>query len=497
MVQRFFLEEFTGKNPKARLRDLYNARFKGIPWKNVEPHFILAFSKAGKEFPSGATIKRDHNLKSDSFLTTVPFERWLIYIKYVYELDPAVECACSSYLEKAYNSHRYLEDSGMFAKKDFKSGDIPYLPEEKIKIPGKWYFRKRYAAALFILAVATIIYFNVYGRYDIARASLEGIFVNAFNPDGKQLWNALLPEDAVQHKMSQPDKKLGHIVARDLDCCGENEVVVYYLAVSEKYNIGKLAVYSNRGKLSWTAEVSPCEKITSGPTEFEPNFSPTALEVVDLDGDKHFEIFVTSNHSPFFPSFAGLFDCTGKKLGCYLNAGHISAHLFKDLNGDGRKEIILGGANNEYNQAALVVFDPLNMSGKSPQTPGTNMDFSGFAEGSQYAYLRFPKLPMPGVVRSVVTETQEYPGGIKIGLKHNLETLDSQYPLSCTAVLTDRLELKSYTIFDNVTSFWHNRFLEGNCDMDCNDETLRMLKDVTRWENGEWVHISDGTVLNR
>ncbi len=475
--------------PKNRLRELYNEKFSGLAWKKIKPHFSVAFERAGLKCPSESTIKRDHDQKSDSFLTTVPYDRWAVYISQVYNLDIEREMKGTGYIEKEFTAKRQLEESGkIFIKKELSNVEAkPQKRKSKI-------FKKRYLVATLMIVALLIIYFEVFGGYDISYATIEGFRIHSFDENGKQLWTTVLPDDAIQYTENFSTKKTNILVSStDLMGCGRKKVVIYYTAINEKYHTPKLACYSNRGKILWTATVGPFEKIQTAVYEFNPVFSPSSLKIIDLDEDKRCEIFVTANHRPYFPSIAALYNCEGKELGRYISAGHFGAFDFKDLNGDNVKEIILGGANNEYNQASLVVLDPFNMNGKSPQTLGTNMDFIDFKEGTQLAYLRFPKLPMRGVIRSVITEIQNYPGGLKIGIKNNLETLDAKYPLSCTVTLTNTLELENYTIFDNVSAYWHNRYLDGSCNIDYNDKSRKMLENITFWKEGKWMALKKGT----
>ena len=63
----------------------------------------------------------------------------------------------------------------------------------------------------------------------------------------------------------------------------------------------------------------------------------------------------------------------------------------RDIDGDGQWELIVGGTNNRYQRACLVVIDPTNLSGVSPPYNNDLFLASHMAKGSQLRYVAFPK----------------------------------------------------------------------------------------------------------
>jgi len=61
-----------------------------------------------------------------------------------------------------------------------------------------------------------------------------------------------------------------------------------------------------------------------------------------------------------------------------------------DLDSDGKKEIFLGGANNDYKQATLVVLDPETFEGASLE-PDLDYQILGFPPGKEKARILFPR----------------------------------------------------------------------------------------------------------
>ncbi len=65
-------------------------------------------------------------------------------------------------------------------------------------------------------------------------------------------------------------------------------------------------------------------------------------------------------------------DSRGRVRGEYWHPGHLSYLAQADIDGDGRDELLLGGANNAEHTATLVVLDPLQVNGLS--TPKSVFD---------------------------------------------------------------------------------------------------------------------------
>jgi hypothetical protein len=113
------------------------------------------------------------------------------------------------------------------------------------------------------------------------------------------------------------------------------------------------------------------------------------MDVVDLEGDGLHEIVVVAAQIPFFPTQAVVLDCRGNLLGEYWNSGRLSSFVARDLNGDGRKELIFGGKNNEYKKPCLVVLDSGDVTGGSPQSQA-HYACPALAPGSERHYLLLP-----------------------------------------------------------------------------------------------------------
>ncbi len=62
-----------------------------------------------------------------------------------------------------------------------------------------------------------------------------------------------------------------------------------------------------------------------------------------------------------------LLDASGRSEGEYWNAGYIMDASAGDVDGDGTKELVLSGVNNEYRRGCVAIFEAGGLRGGSPQ----------------------------------------------------------------------------------------------------------------------------------
>jgi hypothetical protein len=111
------------------------------------------------------------------------------------------------------------------------------------------------------------------------------------------------------------------------------------------------------------------------------------------------------------PAQLVVLDFEKRVLGEYWNFGQLADYEVVDTDRDGSKEIVVVGTNNEYDQGCLVVLDPKDMKGTSPQSEARA--FSGMAEGTARVYLRFAPMELDPVLfsRGMVTMIQKFDDG--------------------------------------------------------------------------------------
>lgn len=102
------------------------------------------------------------------------------------------------------------------------------------------------------------------------------------------------------------------------------------------------------------------------------------------------QIFVLANELVYSPS--KLFEVSAKDgviLQSYFNRGGCTIISHKDINLDGNEELLLGGLNDGFDEACLVVLDPSSIGGSSP-VPPIETPPQG-TRGREMYYILFPR----------------------------------------------------------------------------------------------------------
>lgn len=206
----------------------------------------------------------------------------------------------------------------------------------------------------------------------------------ARNPEEQLLWTFPL------RRPFRPDSLQQKFV--DLDGDGEEEILVSGDYLSEEKVSAELFCLKKSGKLLWSYQ--PGRKIRTLTDEFSNHYSIKKFEAANFSRTSpEKSVLVIGNHVTWYPTQVSLLDARGKLLGEYWHAGHLgqAALLIEDLDEDGRKEIIAGGTNNDFQQACLLVLDPKNISGCSPASSNADFQFRDLPEGTQEYYLLLPR----------------------------------------------------------------------------------------------------------
>lgn len=172
----------------------------------------------------------------------------------------------------------------------------------------------------------------------------------------------------------------------DLNGDGHKEVL-YVPRVQGTNNARWLYCLDRRGRKLWSAPYEGGKELIFGDKPFAWNYF-SSFETHDLDDDGRLEILVISDQNSDWPTQLTILSRDGKVLGEYWNSGRITSTAMADLNGDGRRELIIGGTNAEYNKPFVAIFDPRRVSGSSPNSG--EFHSANLSAGSELAYILFP-----------------------------------------------------------------------------------------------------------
>jgi hypothetical protein len=149
---------------------------------------------------------------------------------------------------------------------------------------------------------------------------------------------------------------------------------------------GRVFCFSEEGEILW--QVQTGREMTFGSKVYSNEYRVANFQSHDLNGDGLLEIVLCSNQCDEFPTQLLLLNSGGKMLGEYWNSGRFADLVFEDLNQDGRKEIITGGVNNQFDGPFIAVLDMEDISGCSPNTG--EYACAAMEQGSEKYYIRLP-----------------------------------------------------------------------------------------------------------
>ncbi len=225
----------------------------------------------------------------------------------------------------------------------------------------------------------------------------KGRTLGPFDTRLKDLESAEFYREHFQEKAVGPgyDAVWPMVMIKDLDGDGRSEVLFSFQTRSEDGE-GTLVCLDDKGVERWRFEAG--RELTLASRAFRREYRIFGFDVEDYDGDGALEVLVVSVHKPDWPCQVALLDARGMLEGEYWNAGYLMEAKLGDVDGDGAKELVLGGVNNEYARGCVVVFKAGALSGGSPQEdPGYR--WLDVGPGSEAAYILFPKTDVHEAIR--------------------------------------------------------------------------------------------------
>jgi hypothetical protein len=253
-----------------------------------------------------------------------------------------------------------------------------------------------------LAAAAYFLFFNPGRRQGTgvpADFHLSGSKLIIVDKAGRELWPYetglpnLEPEEVYRprsEKKQQGEDYISvwpYILIRDLDGDGRTEVLFSTQTTSE-IGEGRLICLDQDGAVRWRFDMG--RALEFGGRPFHGDYRIFGFDVDDYDGDGQPEVLVIAHHMPDWPCQILLLGTSGAVEGEYWNAGYIMDASAGDVDGDGRKELVLGGVNNEYRRGCVAVFKAGGLRGGSPQT-AAGYRSPDIGAGGQSVYILFPK----------------------------------------------------------------------------------------------------------
>jgi hypothetical protein len=183
----------------------------------------------------------------------------------------------------------------------------------------------------------------------------------------------------------------------DIDGDGRNELLVTLeparaAGLLKPYDFAPDTLYcfNSDGSLRWKHGMSGGMRFGAVDFSKNPHWHIYKFLPVRRSSRERVQLFVFAN---ILPSWASkLFELdpqTGKELQSYWHAGDMRSAVEADVDGDGTKELVVGGVNNHLRGAAIAVFDPRSVQGAGPTIPEMVPTEAG--KGTEKYYLLLPR----------------------------------------------------------------------------------------------------------
>jgi len=185
----------------------------------------------------------------------------------------------------------------------------------------------------------------------------------------------------------------------DLDGDQKKEILVSVNYKGAGKQNSEVFLFEQNGRLRWSYQ--PGKRIKTLTDEFTNNFITSIIGAWNFrkDSPEKF-ILVLANHVTWYPTQITLLNPSGQVIGEYWQVGHLGKDslVVEDVDEDGWNEIILGGTNNDFQSACLLVLDPRKVEGCSPSSGNPEFQFLGLPPGTQEYYILFPRTTLNQVM---------------------------------------------------------------------------------------------------
>lgn len=232
-----------------------------------------------------------------------------------------------------------------------------------------------------------------------AYAKIKNEALSVYNTNHEVLWtkNAKgMPDDSSYVIVREDEMYKGTPYAFgviDIDGDGTKEVLIAGPNPSKmdrQFSNDTVYCFNANGTLRWKQGMG--SGIKFGTIDFSKRTSWQIRRFLPVrrSAKEKMQLFVIGYVAQLWPSkLAELDPLTGNELQSYWHAGNLGVVLTSDIEGDGRRELVLAGVNNLLNAACVIVFDPANLHGVGPTTP----EFfpKELSKGTEKYYLLLPR----------------------------------------------------------------------------------------------------------
>jgi hypothetical protein len=268
--------------------------------------------------------------------------------------------------------------------------DLVEIKKQKLVVRTGKLVRKNWAGALFAIILTAILTYIFALDFDDNPATFEAnksqLIVK--NKNGKILWvqKSTLPEDADVNPKILAER--GKVV--DINADGENEVLIIGAKENDYPRIdtgGKLCCYDKNAKFLWEYIFS--DSVESHREILKPFYGLKMIDTLSINGRKSIWL-ISSNVDSYSSAIFNVDVKTGKRQsGTLWCSGFVIEAGIKDLDADGKAEILAAGVDNGYEDVVIFSFIPDTLTSSRLSTK--DYMIKNFPIANVTHYIRLPK----------------------------------------------------------------------------------------------------------
>jgi len=235
--------------------------------------------------------------------------------------------------------------------------DLIDIQKQKLVVRSGKFVKKNWISAVVTVLLAMLFSYLFVMDFDDNPVSFyaDGQSIYFKNKSGKILWKKDF--NLSKRYIDSPNYLKGLVKIVNIDSDEQNEVLFAQLddSLSKEKNFCDIKCYSSKGELIW--KYSFGDTVSSLREKLLPYYGLIILDTITISKKKN--LFIRANSSSSFSSAIFRIDLrTGERVpGTLWCSGHTYAGIIKDIDNDGKKDILCVGLDNGYEDAVFFGYE--------------------------------------------------------------------------------------------------------------------------------------------